>query len=116
MNSRDEQGNKFIEIDTLIEDLKNFRQETLEKLNIISRQLDDYPSIQSRADAYWIAHVKAALSDDNYPNRFQTTLSSTVGELLDEIGAEYESGEELETEINIRKLLREMNTETKSAA
>ena len=58
------------------EDLENLREQMFEALKVAATIVNRYPAAMDRANAYWIAEIKTALGNKDYPTRAPTMLDT----------------------------------------
>lgn len=67
------------------EQLEELRDEMLEKLSEMEDIFRDNSHIRSRAESYWVAHIKMALSNDSgYLGGSMCSCEDTINELNDD--------------------------------
>jgi hypothetical protein len=67
----------------LANELMEIQQEMLELVNRAEGLLKGYAPkhVTAQAQAYWIAHIKSALGDENYDTRFNINVGTTLEQL-----------------------------------
>jgi hypothetical protein len=74
-----------------VEALELLREEIEERLEQIENILRDFPEAETRARAYWLAHIRTALRDDSdYLGGSAITMDDTIREIDGELNADAE--------------------------
>lgn len=76
-------NNEFENYSKLLDMLKEFHEETTDKLRSIDRMLRSTP-YYGAAKAYWIGHILSALGNPDYPT-YSTTLERTINQIKEDM-------------------------------